>query len=103
MILRIVKMEFKEAEVTTFLNTFKKYEESIRNQAGCSSLVLLRDEQQNNVFFTHSYWESLDDLENYRHSATFKEVWPLTKIHFSAKPEAWSLVIERGALPRSQK
>ena len=31
-----------------------------------------------------------DDLNNYRNSELFKDVWSKTKILFNKKPEAWS-------------
>ncbi len=43
------------------------------------------------IFFTYSYWETEDDLENYRQSALFDEVWTFTKKLFNDKPEAWSV------------
>jgi len=44
-----------------------------------------------NVFFTYSYWEHPDFLEQYRNSDFFKGVWTKTKALFSEKPEAWSV------------
>jgi len=43
------------------------------------------------VFFTYSYWNDESDLENYRKSELFKNIWSATKKNFSAKPEAWSV------------
>jgi heme-degrading monooxygenase HmoA len=43
------------------------------------------------VFFTYSFWETEQDLENYRQSALFDEVWTFTKKLFNDKPEAWSV------------
>lgn len=103
MILRIVKMTFKAEGVQPFLQTFDHYKAAIRSQPGCHSLVLLHDVDDPCVFFTHSYWVSADDLERYRRSDTFQEVWPLTKVHFDAKPQAWSLQPEWGTLPPPAK
>ena len=36
-------------------------------------------------------WESEEDLENYRKSELFTEVWDFTKQLFNDKPEAWSV------------
>ncbi|MFN7100290.1 MAG: putative quinol monooxygenase, partial [Flavobacterium sp.] len=49
------------------------------------------DKSNPSIFFTYSYWESEADLENYRNSALFKEVWAYTKAFFNDKPEAWSV------------
>lgn len=91
MIIRIVKMTFQQDRVPEFVANFQKHKEQIRGFEGCSHLELLQQEGQPNVFFTYSWWHSDGDLENYRHSQLFKEVWAFTKNLFSARPEAWSL------------
>ncbi|WP_306643892.1 putative quinol monooxygenase [Sanyastnella coralliicola] len=89
MIVRIVKMVFRPEGVEEFLTTFEKFKSDIRNQPGCLHLELLQ-QKDGNTFFTYSYWESEKELNAYRDSETFKTVWPLTKKHFDAKPEAWT-------------
>lgn len=91
MLVRIVKMSFKEDSVEKFLSIFETNKEYIRNFKGCEFLELYRDKNQSNIFFTYSYWNSEDHLENYRNSALFKSVWAETKTLFNAKPEAWSV------------
>lgn len=91
MIIRIVKMTFQEERVRDFLTNFYNHKQQIRDFEGCEHLELLQQEAQPNVFFTYSWWRHEDDLENYRHSQLFKEVWSYTKGLFSDKPEAWSL------------
>lgn len=91
MILRIVRMEFDPNAVEDFLAVFSQFKEQIRNQPGCSALSLMADADHANVFYTHSYWSGVEDLNRYRDSATFKTVWPLTKKHFIAPPKAYSL------------
>lgn len=93
MILRIVRMEFKEEAVPDFLAVFAQFKDQIRNQPGCSELRLMVDADHANVYYTHSHWRHIDDLNRYRESATFQAVWPLTKQHFSAPPKAYSLVL----------
>jgi heme-degrading monooxygenase HmoA len=46
-----------------------------------------------NIFFTYSFWQSQNDLEKYRNSALFKEVWSKTKKMFAEKAQAWSTEI----------
>ncbi|MDQ7916141.1 antibiotic biosynthesis monooxygenase family protein [Mesonia sp. MT50] len=91
MIVRIVKMSFKEEEIENFLALFQSKKQYIRGFEGCTFLELYQDKHNPSIFFTYSYWESEANLESYRHSALFKEVWTATKIKFNAKPEAWSL------------
>ena len=89
--LRIVKMTFEPEKTGEFLELFEKSKLRIRNFEGCSYLALLRDSRNDNVFFTYSIWELPEELENYRNSELFEEVWSKTKKMFQQKPEAWSL------------
>lgn len=91
MLIRIVKMTFNPSEVENFQKLFEHNKSKIRNFKGCQHLELLKDIKGKNIFFTYSYWKDEAALENYRHSALFKEVWANTKKMFSGKPEAWSV------------
>ncbi|MCA0131677.1 putative quinol monooxygenase [Winogradskyella alexanderae] len=91
MLVRIVKMSFKPIKVEEFLANFEKNKLKIRAFEGCSFLELYQDRNSSNVFFTYSYWESANALENYRNSELFDAVWAITKPLFNAKPEAWSV------------
>ncbi len=91
MFTRIVKMTFQPEAIDTFIAHFESVKDRVRNQPGCRKVVLFQDKTQKNVFFTYSIWESETDLERYRHSGFFKEVWTTTKALFAAKPEAWSV------------
>jgi heme-degrading monooxygenase HmoA len=53
-------------------------------------LELLNGTDQPEVFFTYSHWESVEALENYRHSELFRTTWTKAKPLFAAKAEAWS-------------
>ena len=91
MLVRIVKMSFDPEKISDFLDMFDTKKEIIRNQSGCRFLELYREQKESNIFFTYSYWDSADDLENYRNSELFKNVWAETKTMFNGKPEAWSV------------
>jgi hypothetical protein len=91
MIIRIVKMTFIPEKVEEFLGVFHASKQFIRNMPGCNHLELLNDIKTSNIFFTYSYWDSENDLNNYRDSELFKEVWSKTKVLFNDKPEAWSV------------
>jgi autoinducer 2-degrading protein len=84
-------MEFQSNQVDAFLEHFEEIKTLIRNFPGCSHLELYRDKNENNIFFTYSKWEQESDLENYRKSALFNEVWAVTKPKFAKKAEAWSV------------
>jgi quinol monooxygenase YgiN len=78
MIIRIVRMTFREDKISEFLAIFDQYKEAIRKQPGCTHLELLQDYNHTNVYSTYSY---------------FGKVWPATKKLFSAKPEAHSYLV----------
>ncbi len=91
MFVKIVKMSFEPSKTDEFLQIFQQSKEKIRNFKGCNFLELYRDKRNDNIFFTYSYWETEEDLENYRNSDLFKNVWGKTKVLFNRFPEAWSL------------
>lgn len=91
MFVRIVKMSFQPEKIEEFLNNFNTKKEFIRNSPGCRLLELYRDKTHPNIFFTYSYWDTEQDLENYRNSDLFKGVWAQTKVLFNDKPLAWSV------------
>jgi len=90
MLIRLVKMTFAPEKVADFETLFEATKEQIRNFEGCLHLELLNDIDTPNIFFTYSHWRSVEDLNRYRDSALFADVWPRTKVLFAAKPEAWS-------------
>lgn len=91
MFVRIVKMSFHEEHIQAFLDNFELMKTHIRNAPGNRFLELYQDKNNKCIFFTYSYWETEADLENYRHSALFDDVWTFTKKLFNDKPEAWSV------------
>ncbi len=91
MFVRIVKLSFHPEHREAFLANFDVMKHQIRNAPGNRLLELYQDKSDENVFFTYSYWETEADLENYRQSALFNDVWTFTKKLFNAKPEAWSV------------
>ncbi|MDI9257982.1 putative quinol monooxygenase [Flavobacterium sedimenticola] len=91
MFIRIVKMSFHEEHIPKFLENFNLIKEKIRNAPGNRFLELYQDKNNPELFFTYSFWETEEDLENYRRSALFDEVWTFTKQLFNDKPEAWSV------------
>lgn len=91
MFVRIVKMDFQEDKIEPFLTNFEQVKQHIRNFPGNRFLELYRDKHNPCIFFTYSYWEREEDLENYRKSDLFCEVWAYTKPFFKNKAEAWSV------------
>ena len=91
MIIRSVKMEFEEQQISEFLRLFALSREKIRAFPGCTHLQLLQGEADPCVFFTYSHWLGEDQLETYRNSDLFRGVWRSTRKLFRAAPKAWSL------------
>lgn len=84
-------MTFRPEEVDAFLHLFEHTKEKIRHFQGCLHLELMQDYDHPNVFSTYSKWRGEEDLNNYRASALFAEVWKETKSKFAEKPIAFSL------------
>lgn len=91
MLVRIVKLSFHQDKIPAFLENFELVKNQIRNFPGNRLLELYQDKTNASIFFTYSYWDSEEDLENYRKSELFTEVWGFTKQLFNDKPEAWSV------------
>jgi quinol monooxygenase YgiN len=90
MIIRVVRMHFKESGVEDFLKIFDAHKKSIRHFPGCTHLQLLKDPQKGNIFSTLSHWNDPQDLENYRQSELFESVWSRVKPLFAEKTQAFS-------------
>jgi len=91
MFTRIVKMEFEVDNVPAFLTNFEAVKSRIRKYPGCLFLELYKDKKDPTIYFTYSRWESEKDLEMYRNSELFKNVWATTKPMFRSKAQAWSV------------
>ena len=91
MIIRIVKMIFRDEEVTAFQELFEARKFLIRNFGGCTHLELWQDKANPQVFFTYSWWDTEEHLNAYRASHFFDDTWKLTKQKFAGRPEAWSV------------
>jgi len=92
MITRVVKMTFKPESVQGFKEIFYDSQKLIRAFEGCNRVDLMRDLNNECVFFTLSFWDSEEDLNAYRQSYLFKNTWSKVKPLFSEKAEAWSLI-----------
>lgn len=84
-------MSFSSTHIAAFQEMFDEKKVRIRNTKGCQLLELYQDKANPEIFFTYSYWNSKQDLENYRNSDFFKATWQQTKSYFNAQPEAWSV------------
>ena len=78
MIIRIVKMVFREEEIPSFRQLFEERKSLIRNFEGCTHLELWQDKSRPNIFFTYSWWDSEEHLEHYRIPMIFTRGCDLT-------------------------
>lgn len=91
MLVRIVKMSFHHKHIDEFQEMFEEKKALIKASKGCELLELYQDKNNPEIFFTYSYWNTEQDLENYRNSELFKTTWKQTKGYFNDKPLAWSV------------
>ena len=91
MLIRIVKLTIREENISSFEQIFETTKNTIRGFEGCDLLELYKDRNDPKIFFTYSRWNSEEDLEAYRQSDFFRNIWGKTKLLFDAKPEAWSV------------
>jgi len=91
MLVRIVKLTFKTENISSFEQIFEDSKNEIRKFDGCTFLELYQDKNDARIFFTYSYWENESNLDAYRNSDYFKNVWSKTKILFDDAPQAWSV------------
>jgi hypothetical protein len=59
------KIEFSRRK-HSFLENFESIKERIRCAPGNRLLELYQDKENKSIFFTYSYWDTEEDLENYR-------------------------------------
>ena len=90
MLIRIVRMTFREEEVGNFLSLFDQVKSKIRAFEGCQHLELWQDYNEDNVYLTYSIWDTQEHLDHYRFSELFKDTWSRTKVLFAEKPRAFS-------------
>jgi heme-degrading monooxygenase HmoA len=86
MIVRIVKMKFREGGAEEFKEIFQGSKKMIREFRGCIFLELLQDIKDENLFMTYSVWSSEHDLDRYRQSELFKGTWSKAKALFAEEP-----------------
>jgi len=92
MLIRIVRMEFAPEKVDDFKKLFEEVKEKIAGFSGCYHVELCADATFPNVFYTYSKWENAATLEAYRRSDFFSDTWARTKVLFSGRPLAYSLL-----------
>ncbi len=90
-ITRIVKLTFKPEHISDFEAYYATIRSEVAGQPGCNGVTFLKEQGNTGVFFTYSKWNSVNDLNNYRNTEVFGQIWPTVKNWFRAKAEAWAL------------
>lgn len=90
--IRIVRLELKPENCSEFEVFFEKTKDTIASMPGCNGVKLYKDADLNNVYYTHSDWDSVDALNAYRDSEFFKKTWAYTKTLFQNRASAFSLI-----------
>ena len=85
MIIRIVKMTFRDENIHDFISAFESKRNQISSFEGCLGVELLQDIKRGNTFFTYSTWKDESYLEKYRQSELFNSTWAEVKKWFSHK------------------
>ena len=91
MITRLVKLNLKPDKAGEFELIFNYTKPLIDSFEGCQTTNLFKISGADSQYFTISYWESEEHLENYRASALFKSTWSRVKPLFAAKARAFTL------------
>lgn len=90
MLVRLVRMTFRDDQLPAFHALFDRSKHLIRAFPGNRHLELLRDPDYPNVRITYSLWDSADALAAYRQSELFRTTWAATKVLFAERPVAFS-------------
>ena len=91
MITRIVQLEFTPDRIDDFISFFEKIKDQVNTFPGCQGMQLLQDVSNPCVVLTYSIWNDPSDLEVYRKSSTFGQIWPTIKPWFAKNAQAWSV------------
>jgi len=92
MIKRIVRLTMKDAAAKVSFQEIYRSRNPLKNGVkGCREVKVMKDVNDDNVYYTVSTWEHNDDLEAYRASEYFAETWPMVKAQLSKRAEAFSM------------
>lgn len=96
MIVRLVSLKFHPQHRERFLQLFEQVYPQIRARPGCLALHLVAEADGAADFLTISIWRSPEDLEAYRQSDVFGEVWPQVREMLRERPWAASYHLVAG-------
>ena len=93
MIVRLVCMKVQPEKLAEFKRIYVSACDRIRSFNGCLFLQLLGDTEGESTVYTISHWRSQEDLEAYRHSEFFRDIWKRLKPLFRDKAWAHSTMV----------
>jgi len=91
MIIRVVKLSFDKSNLPEAIQKLEAIAPVVRSMNGCRNLEIGFRLKDRGVVFTYSHWDSVDHLNDYRDSSTFRDFWDDIKSLFSNPAEAYSL------------
>lgn len=94
MIVRIVKMSFKQEHINLFISIFEESKHKIEAMEGNLHVELLQDKKEINTFFTYSHSKGEENLIQYRKSDKFTKICPKTKALFLKDAAVWTTEIK---------
>lgn len=93
MLVRIVQLYLIPEQTENFLKLYASHQSRISEMKGCLSLELLVVSEHQGHVATLSRWQEAQDLENYRNSEFFKNLWSQVKPLFAQSAKAVSYQI----------
>ena len=92
MIKRVVRLTVKDAAAKEAFQEIYRSRNPYKNGVkGCQDVKVMKDVNEDNVYYTVSLWDRNEDLEAYRQSDYFAETWPMVKAQLSKRAEAFSM------------
>jgi len=90
MLVRIVRMSFRENRVADFLDVYDEIATTIRSFSGCRHIELWKDADAPAAYTTYTLWTNNEALQTYRESSLFRETWAKIKPMFESPASAHS-------------
>ncbi len=92
MIVRIVSLKCKPEDVDAFRLLLRQFMPRVLSAPGCLSLRIVGDVDKPTSFYTISAWRSVEDLDAYRNSPLFGDIWP--RVRGMLRERAWASTCE---------
>ncbi|MBI4648104.1 MAG: antibiotic biosynthesis monooxygenase [Bacteroidia bacterium] len=91
MITRIVKVSVHDSKIDDFVSFMESVRDHMLAFNGCEHWEVLNDKTNKNIFFSYSIWKSEKELEAYKYSTLYKQIWSTCKQWFTKESQAWTV------------